>query len=116
MSARLFSAVSALALLASPALAESFNRIASFPVTTNMAGGEDTARTSSAEIISVSEDGNTLIYTDSPLGVVGLIDITDPAAPRPLGNVAMNGEPTTAHIIGGRAFVGVNTSESYTNP
>lgn len=116
MSARLLSAASVLALLASPALADSFNRIATFPVIANMAAGEDTTRESSAEIISVSEDGNTLIYTDSPLGVVGLIDITDPAAPKPLGNVALNGEPTTAHIVGGRAFVGVNTSDSYTDP
>lgn len=116
MSARLLSAASVLALLASPALSETFNRIATFPVIANMAEGEEKDRTSSAEIISVSEDGNTLIYTDSPLGVVGLIDITDPKAPKPLGNVAMNGEPTTAHIQGGKAFVGVNTSESYTVP
>lgn len=113
---RLLCAASVLALLASPALADSFNRIATFPVIANMAAGEDTARESSAEIISVSEDGNTLIYTDSPLGVVGLIDITDAKAPKPLGNVVLNGEPTTAHIIGGKAFVGVNTSESYTAP
>ncbi|MCB5409142.1 esterase-like activity of phytase family protein [Pseudogemmobacter faecipullorum] len=116
MTARLLSAASALALLASPALADSFNRIASFPVAANMAGGEDKARETSAEIISVSEDGNVLIYTDSPLGVVGLIDISDARAPKPLGNVALKGEPTTAHIIGGKAFVGVNTSESYTSP
>ncbi|MBK4217495.1 esterase-like activity of phytase family protein [Paracoccus caeni] len=116
MTARLLSAASALALMASPALSDSFNRIASFPVIANMADGEDTSRPSSAEIISVSEDGNTLIYTDSPLGVVGLIDITDAAAPKPLGNIAMQGEPTTAHIVGGKAFVGVNTSESYTEP
>lgn len=115
MTARLLSAASMLALLASPALSQTFNRIATFPVIANMAAGEDTARASSAEIISVSEDGNTLIYTDSPLGVVGLIDLTDPKAPKPLGNVPMNGEPTTAHIIGGKAFVGVNTSESYAN-
>ncbi|HEY0274653.1 MAG TPA: esterase-like activity of phytase family protein, partial [Paenirhodobacter sp.] len=116
MSTPLLSAVSVLALLAGPAFADSFNRIASFPVIANMAKGEDTSRASSAEIISVSEDGNTLIYTDSPLGVLGLIDITDPRAPKPLGNVPMRGEPTTAHIVGGKAFVGVNTSESYTNP
>ncbi len=80
-------------------MSESFNRIASFPVTANMAEGEDRDRTSSAEIISASPDGMTLIYTDSPLGAVGLIDISDPRAPKPLGNVALNGEPTTAHII-----------------
>lgn len=116
MTARLLSAASALALIASPALSDSFNRIASFPVIANMAAGEDTARESSAEIISVSEDGNTLIYTDSPLGGVGLIDITDASAPKPLGNIDLHGEPTTAHILAGKAFVGVNTSESYTAP
>ncbi len=66
MTARLLSAASMLALLAGPALSESFNRIASFPVTANMAEGEDRDRTSSAEIISASPDGMTLIYTDSP--------------------------------------------------
>lgn len=116
MTLRMMSAVSALALLASPALADSFNRIASFPVIANMAEGEDTSRESSAEIISASDDGMTLIYTDSPLGVLGLIDLTDPANPQPKGNVVLNGEPTTAHIIGNRAFVGVNTSDSFTDP
>lgn len=116
MTAALLTAASALALLASPALADSFNRIASFPVHTNMAEGEDKSRVTSAEIISASADGNTLIYTDSPLGVVGLIDISDAKAPKPLGNIALNGEPTTAHIVGGKAFVGVNTSQSYTSP
>jgi hypothetical protein len=109
---------STLALTAAlPALAEpTFNRIATFATPTNMAAGEDTARETSAEIISASEDGMTLIYTDSPLGVVGLIDITDPAAPKPLGNIDVGGEPTTAQIIGPNAFVGVNTSESFAAP
>ena len=116
MNARLLSAASVLALLAGPAVADSFNRIASFPVIANMKEGEDKARESSAEIISVSKDGNTLIYTDSPLGGVGLIDITDAKAPKPLGNIDLHGEPTTAYIIGDKAVVGVNTSESYTSP
>ncbi len=116
MTARLLSTVSVLVLLSAPALADSFNRIASFPVIANMGDGEDKSRASSAEIISVSPDGNTLIYTDSPLGVVGLVDITDAKAPKPLGNIDMKGEPTTAHILGDKAFVGVNTSESYTKP
>jgi hypothetical protein len=100
-----------------PALAEpTFNRIATFATPLNMASGEDTSRETSAEIISASEDGMTLIYTDSPLGVVGLIDITDPAAPKPLGNIDVGGEPTTAQIIGANAFVGVNTSENFIAP
>lgn len=110
--------VSTLALAtALPALAEpTFNRIATFATPTNMAAGEDITRETSAEIISASEDGMTLIYTDSPLGVVGLIDITDPANPQPLGNIDVGGEPTTAQIIGSTAFVGVNTSDSFTAP
>ncbi|GHC52516.1 esterase-like activity of phytase family protein [Neogemmobacter tilapiae] len=109
---------STLALLAAmPAHAEMvFNRVASIATPLNMAEGEDQARATSAEIISVSEDGMTLIYTDSPLKSVGLIDLTDPTQPKPLGNIAMGGEPTTAQIIGGMAFVGVNTSESKANP
>ncbi|MDO8984540.1 esterase-like activity of phytase family protein [Cypionkella sp.] len=108
---------SALAICAAlPALAEpTFNRIASFATPLNMAAGEDLARATSAEIISASEDGMTLVYTDSPLGVIGLIDITDPAAPKAMGNIDMGGEPTTAKIIGGMAFAAVNTSKDYVN-
>lgn len=60
---------SALAIFAAlPTLAEpTFNRIATFATPLNMAAGEDTARTTSAEIISASEDGKTLVYTDSLL-------------------------------------------------
>ncbi|MBA4490308.1 esterase-like activity of phytase family protein [Paracoccus sp. S1E-3] len=100
-----------------PAHAEpTFNRIASFATAANMAEGEDRARATSAEIMAVSDDGNMLIYSDSPLGVIGLVDITDPAQPRPLGNIAMEGEPTTTVIKGGMAFVGVNRSPSRAAP
>ena len=109
---------SAFALAAAvPALAEPvFNRVASFATPSNMAEGEDLARVTSAEIISASEDGTMLVYTDSPLGVVGLVDIADPKAPKPLGNVAVGGEPTTAVFVGGMIFAGVNTSESFVAP
>jgi hypothetical protein len=108
---------SALAIFAGTAHAEmNFNRIAAFETTQNMSAGEDRSRETSAEIIAATEDGMTLIYTDSPLGVVGLIDITTPAQPAPLGNVALDGEPTAVAIHGNIAFVGVNTSESYTAP
>jgi hypothetical protein len=117
MSFRLCLASALVATAATPALADpAFNRIATFATPDNMAEGEDRARATSAEIISASEDGNTLVYTDSPLGVIGLIDITDPAAPRALGNIDMGGEPTTAVYIGSSIFAGVNTSESKANP
>ncbi|MGO4910284.1 esterase-like activity of phytase family protein [Pseudorhodobacter sp. W20_MBD10_FR17] len=109
---------SALALAtAMPANAEMvFNRVSSFATPNNMVEGEDLARETSAEIISASDDGMMLVYTDSPLGVIGLVDITDPHAPKPLGNIEMGGEPTTAHFVGDKIFVGVNTSKSYTEP
>jgi len=117
MKAHLSLAVSVLALVAGAAQAEmTFNRIASFATPDNMAEGEDRARETSAEIIAATKDGRTLVYTDSPMGVVGMIDITDPAAPKPLGTVEMGGEPTSVGVIGATAFVGVNTSESYTAP
>ncbi|WP_434096055.1 esterase-like activity of phytase family protein [Thioclava kandeliae] len=97
-----------------PALAEmNFNRIAAFPV---MSNADNADEETSAEIIAASADGNTLVYTDSPLGVIGLIDITDPANPAPKGTIAMEGEPTSVAVVGQTAFVGVNTSESYTSP
>ncbi len=110
----LASTVAALTL-AVPAFAEmNFNRIASFPVTSNFEG--EVPEETSAEIIDATDDGMTLVYTDSPAGVIGAIDITDPANPVPLGVMTMDGEPTAVSIIGNTAFVGINTSESYTEP
>ncbi|WP_461383149.1 YncE family protein, partial [Devosia indica] len=92
--------------------AEYFNRIASFPVALNTPDVEET----SSEIITVSEDGMTLIYSDSPAGGVGFIDITDPSMPEAAGFLALDGEPTTVVVDGEKIFVGVNTSESYVEP
>jgi len=116
MNARLLGLTSALALAAGAAQADFFNRVASFPVASNIAEGEDTSRETSPEIIDATPDGMTLVYTDSPLGVIGMVDITDPANPQPLGNVEMPGEPTSVSIVGRRAYVGINTSESFTEP
>ncbi len=104
---------SVMAIIAGMANADSFNRVASFPTFQNNA---DPSAESSAEIISATADGMTLVYSDSPLEVIGLIDITDPSAPSPKGNIAVGGEPTAVSIIGNTAFVGVNTSESFTAP
>ena len=118
MTAKLLSMTSALALcVATPALADmNFNRIASFATPDNMAEGEDRSRETSPEIIAATADGMRLVYTDSPLGVLGMIDITDATNPKPLGNIKLDGEPTSVALIGNAAFVGINSSESYTNP
>ena len=103
--------------IASPSIAEqNFNRIASFATPANMAEGEDRSRPTSLEIIAASGDGMTLVYTDSPLKALGLIDISDPANPKPLGNIMLDGEPTSVAVTGNNAFVAINTSPDYVNP
>ncbi|MEM8957781.1 MAG: esterase-like activity of phytase family protein [Pseudomonadota bacterium] len=118
MRTRLVCLTSVLALTAGSVAAQemNFNRIAAFPVVTNMAEGEDTSRETSPEIIAATADGMTLVYTDSPLEALGRVDISDPANPAPLGNIALPGEPTSVAVIGKTAYVAINTSESYTEP
>lgn len=113
MTRTLLAVTSVMALSTGMAHADAFNRIASFATFQNNA---DPMAESSAEIISATADGMTLVYSDSPLGVIGLIDITDPANPSPKGSIAVGGEPTAVSVIGNTAFVGVNTSQSYTAP
>ncbi|MEO0384489.1 MAG: esterase-like activity of phytase family protein [Pseudomonadota bacterium] len=105
-------ALAATTALAGPAFADSnFNRIASFPVHLNAPDAEET----SAEIISATADGMTLVYSDSPAEVIGFIDISDPTSPTAAGVIELEGEPTSVAVFGNTAFVGENTSEDYIN-
>ena len=96
--------------------AEMFNRIATFAVADNLPADADKSAATSSEIIAVSDDGMTLVYSDSPYRAVGFIDITDPKAPKPAGIVKIDGEPTSVVVAGGKVLAGVNTSESKANP
>ncbi len=122
MNTILLGCASAVALAAAGAAAaqtaapQTFNRIASFPVAQNLPPDADPASVTSAEIISASDDGMMLAYSDSPSGAIGFIDIADPAAPVALGSLAFGGEPTAVSIRGRAAFVGINTSASYVEP
>lgn len=111
MTSRLLTLTSAIALLTGTAYAEKFNRIASFMVAENAPQAEE----SSAEIIAVTGDGMTLVYTDGPAEVVGFIDITNPANPEALGAIALEGEPTSVSVSGMTAYLGENTSEDFIN-
>lgn len=93
-----------------------FNRVASFAVADNLPADIEKTTPTSSEIITVSEDGMTLVYSDSPLGAVGFIDITDPAAPKAGGIVKIDGEPTSVTVAGGKVLAAVNTSESKASP
>ncbi|WP_349362685.1 MAG: esterase-like activity of phytase family protein [Roseitalea porphyridii] len=109
-------AVALVAGLSVPATAEVFNRIASFPVNENIPGQMGQDSESSSEIIDATDDGMMLVYSDSPLGGIGMVDISDPANPAPGGFVALDGEPTAVVVAGSAAIVGLNTSESYADP
>ncbi|WP_179378754.1 esterase-like activity of phytase family protein [Jannaschia marina] len=102
--------------LASAAGADAFNRIASFPVTANLPEGTGPETETAPEIVAATGDGMMLVYTDSPLGALGFIDLTDPAAPAAAGVMRLDGEPTSVAVAGGHALTGVNTSESFTDP
>ncbi|MFD2250119.1 hypothetical protein FHS82_002810 [Pseudochelatococcus lubricantis] len=108
------SLLSGTALMAAEPL--NFNRISVFPVIRNLPEGADPAKPTVSEIIAANADGTLLVYTDSPGNRVGLVDITDPAAPKAGGAVAVEGEPTSVVVVGNKALVGVNTSKSYTEP
>ncbi|MCB5201821.1 esterase-like activity of phytase family protein [Neorhizobium sp. T786] len=106
-----------LASVAAPAGAEQiFNRIASFPVASNLPEGKDKLTATSSEIITASDDGNTLIYSDSPLGAIGFIDITDPRAPKGLGSLAFEGEPNSVAAAGPKVLVTIDQTEDLTRP
>ncbi|RCS23677.1 esterase-like activity of phytase family protein [Phyllobacterium salinisoli] len=111
----LFAALTASTAL--PAAAEPvFNRIATFPVASNLPADADKKAATSSEIIAASEDGNTLVYSDSPYGGVGFVDITDPTKPKPGGILKVDGEPTSVIVVGGKVLAAVNTSESKAKP
>jgi hypothetical protein len=116
----IFRTTLAAALLAGTALAsnaaEVFNRIATFHVIDNLPDGADPKKSTVAEIITATPDGNRLVYTDSPGERIGIIDITDAKAPKPAGTVALEGEPTSTVVLGNHALVGVVTSKSKAEP
>ncbi len=118
LNSRLFALTAVLtASVALPAHAEMmFNRVATFAVANNLPADADKSKPTSSEIITASEDGNTLVYSDSPLGAVGFIDITDPRAPKAGGIVKIDGEPTSVAVAGGKVLAGVNTSKSKAEP
>lgn len=95
--------------------AVNFNRIASFPVCSQIDVACNTDNETAAEIVASSEDGMTLIYTDSPGEALGFVDIATPNAPMSAGTLALEGEPTSVAVKGEFALVGVNTSEDFIN-
>ncbi|RPH96853.1 MAG: alkaline phosphatase, partial [Lysobacterales bacterium] len=69
-----------------------------------------------AEILDVTINGKQIVYTDAGQGEIGFVDISDPANPVGQGTVDVGGDPTSLVVLDPLVLVGVNTSESYTNP
>lgn len=115
----------AVATSASPAVATSrtaFHRASTYPVFENRPAGEAAATATAAEISAITDDGRTVIYTDSPGRRIGFVDISDPARPVGEGTLSLaqlgdaEDEPTSVTVVGGYALVVVDTSESFTAP
>jgi hypothetical protein len=94
---------------------KSFNRIASFPICSQIDINCDTDTETAAEIVATTSDGLSLVYTDSPQEQIGFVDITDPTDPVAAGTLTLTGEPTSVAVKGNYALVAVNTSTDYVN-
>lgn len=105
-----------LTLLPQAADAGTFQRVATWPVFNNLPAGTDKNTETAAEILSVTADGRTIVYTDSEFEALGYLDISTPSAPRAVGLTKLDGEPTSVSAVGGFALVGINTSESFIKP
>lgn len=92
-----------------------FNRTATFAVCDQVGSSCASNDVTAAEIVAASGDGMTLIYSNSPKGEIGFVDISDVRAPKGLGTLAMGGEPTSVTVLGSQALVAVNTSADFVN-
>eukprot|EP00580_Thalassiosira_gravida_P016275 CAMPEP_0201663340 /NCGR_PEP_ID=MMETSP0494-20130426/5175_1 /ASSEMBLY_ACC=CAM_ASM_000839 /TAXON_ID=420259 /ORGANISM="Thalassiosira gravida, Strain GMp14c1" /LENGTH=831 /DNA_ID=CAMNT_0048141913 /DNA_START=276 /DNA_END=2772 /DNA_ORIENTATION=+ len=92
-----------------------FDRVATFPVCRQLDAGCNDGTQTVAEIVVVTDDGMTAVYTDAERQVLGFVDIEDPRNPLPLGTIDLPGEPTSVAIRQSFALVVVNDSASFTD-
>jgi hypothetical protein len=106
----------ALSAAAAPAPSGWFERVATYPVFENVPAGVDPADETVAEISAVTDDGNTMIYTDALGQRIGFLDITDPAEPVGAGTIDVtelgdaDDQPTSVSVLGQYVLVAVDTS------
>jgi hypothetical protein len=107
------------ALAATPVPAETasaFHRTATYPVYLNAPAGVDPADETAAEISGVTDDGNTVIYTDAPGKRIGFLDITDANNPVGIGSISLadlghaDDQPTSVAVYGEYVLVVVDES------
>jgi hypothetical protein len=100
-----------------------FQRTATYPVFQNLPAGVDPKSTTVAEISAVSQDGNTLFYTDALGKRIGILDITDSANPVGKGAISLattghaDDQPTSVAVVGDYLVVVVDSSGGdFVNP
>lgn len=99
-----------------------FTRTATYPVYKNLPADLPSSSETVAEISDVSDDGDTLVYTDAVGKRIGFLDISDAGDPRGAGSLSLaqlgdaEDEPTSVAVHGAYVLVVVNTSESFTQP
>jgi hypothetical protein len=86
-----------------------FDHVGTFAVPDNLPAGEPADTVTAAEIVDVSQDGRTALYTDSPTGRLGFVDVSDADDPEADGVLDVGGEPTSVATYGRYALVAVNT-------
>ncbi|WP_447007698.1 esterase-like activity of phytase family protein [Saccharothrix isguenensis] len=89
-----------------------FQRVDTLSVFHNSSAAEHTA----AEIAAATQDGRTVVYTDSPAGRIGFASVGRKGDLAPAGVLDVPGEPTSVDVVGRLALVAVDTSESFTSP
>ncbi len=102
---------------------EAFHRLATYPVFQNAPVGVDPNSETVAEISTVTDDGNTVVYTDALGKRAGFLDITDPSNPKGLGSIDLaaaghaDDQPTSVAVAGDLLLVVVDTSGGdFVNP
>lgn len=96
--------------------AERYHRLATYPIYLNRPPAESAETETVAEISAVTDDGNTVIYTDAVANRVGFLDITDPANPIGRGTLSLAelgnavDQPTSVAVAGEHLIVVVDTT------
>ncbi|MFC9897520.1 esterase-like activity of phytase family protein [Nocardia sp. NPDC127579] len=96
--------------------ANSYHRLATYPVFQNRPEGVAAETATSAEISAVTPDGKTLIYTDAAGKRIGFVDLGDPAHPKGAGTLSLaqlghaDDQPTSVTVAGAYVLVVVDSS------
>lgn len=88
----------------------------SFFVDDNLRPGEPLSTPTSAEIVDVTDDGRTLVYTDSYTGRLGVVDVRRLDEPAAAGSIDLPGSPTSVAIHRRWALVAVVISDDFDAP